>query len=226
MAITQLGVFDADGNGLVNPHAVGLWADDGTLLGSTTIPAGIAAPLVDGYRYAPITPVLIRPGHYPLFPLSARVAAEFSAGDADDFVTPIGGGFVDPVYPQYNYSGAYTWAFFGLGAGLPFPSGGWTTGQCQPEGYGCSAPPFYEVNFQFIVVATNPTNITFVISGNTLTLTWPADHLGWILQSQTNGSSVGLATNWVNIAGSGSSTQAVVNINPANPAVFFRLRSP
>jgi fibronectin-binding autotransporter adhesin len=75
-------------------------------------------------------------------------------------------------------------------------------------------------------IATNPTNITFSVSGSTLTLSWPSDHLGWILQSQTNSLNTGLTANWFDVAGSGSSTQAVVNINPANPTVFFRLRSP
>jgi len=75
-------------------------------------------------------------------------------------------------------------------------------------------------------VASNPTNIMFSLSGNTLTLSWPADHLNWILQSQTNSLSVGLSTNWVDVAGSGSSTQAVININGNNPSVFYRLRHP
>jgi autotransporter-associated beta strand protein len=75
-------------------------------------------------------------------------------------------------------------------------------------------------------IATNPTNITFSVSGSTLTLSWPFDHLGWILQSQTNSINVGLSANWFDVIGSGSSTQAVVNINPANPTVFYRLRSP
>jgi fibronectin-binding autotransporter adhesin len=75
-------------------------------------------------------------------------------------------------------------------------------------------------------VATNPTNITYTVSGNTLTLSWPADHQGWILQSQTNNLNAGLGANWVDVTGSGSTTQAVMNINPLNPTVFFRLRSP
>ena len=74
--------------------------------------------------------------------------------------------------------------------------------------------------------ATTPTPITVSVNGSTLTLSWPADHQGWILQSQTSTLGAGLSNNWVDVAGSGSSTQAVVNINPASPAVFFRLRSP
>src|SRR5208282_5369528 len=73
-------------------------------------------------------------------------------------------------------------------------------------------------------VAGNPTNITFSLSGNTLTLSWPSDHLGWILQSQTNGLGKGLSTNWVDVAGSGSSDTNVSTINQTNPAVFYRLR--
>ncbi len=75
-------------------------------------------------------------------------------------------------------------------------------------------------------VSNTPTNITSSVSGNQLTLSWPASHLGWVLQAQTNNLSVGLKANWVDVAGSGASTQAVMTINQANPTVFFRLRSP
>ena len=75
-------------------------------------------------------------------------------------------------------------------------------------------------------VATNPTNINATVSGGALTLTWPEDHLGWVLQSQTNNLNVGLATNWVDVGGSELSTTNVITINPANPGVFYRLREP
>jgi autotransporter-associated beta strand protein len=74
--------------------------------------------------------------------------------------------------------------------------------------------------------ASNPTNITASVSGRTLTLTWPEDHLGWILQSETNAASIGLGTNFVDVAGSSASTNAIFTINPLNPTVFFRLRHP
>ena len=75
-------------------------------------------------------------------------------------------------------------------------------------------------------MATNPTNITFSVTGNTLSLTWPADHLGWILQAQTNSLTTGISTNWVDVAGSGNSTSATITINPATPTAFYRLRTP
>jgi uncharacterized protein with beta-barrel porin domain len=74
--------------------------------------------------------------------------------------------------------------------------------------------------------AAYPTNLTYSVSGNTLTITWPATHLGWILQSQTNSLSIGIANNWVDVAGSQDVTQESMPINPANPAVFYRLRMP
>ena len=77
--------------------------------------------------------------------------------------------------------------------------------------------------------ANYPTNITATVAGNQLTLIWPTTHLGWILQSQTNALSVGLTTptnTWFDVIGSDSSNTNVININPANPTVFYRLRMP
>ncbi|HEU6448033.1 MAG TPA: autotransporter-associated beta strand repeat-containing protein [Verrucomicrobiae bacterium] len=75
-------------------------------------------------------------------------------------------------------------------------------------------------------IASNPTNIIFNVSGNTLTLSWPQDHLGWILQSQTNTLSSGLGTNWTDVPDSGSITSTNITVNPSNASVFFRLRYP
>ncbi|HEV2691609.1 MAG TPA: autotransporter-associated beta strand repeat-containing protein [Verrucomicrobiae bacterium] len=75
-------------------------------------------------------------------------------------------------------------------------------------------------------VNTNPTNITTVVSGNTLTLSWPADHLGWKLQVQTNSLATGLGTNWVTIPGSSGMTSTNIIINPANGSAFYRLTYP
>jgi hypothetical protein len=75
-------------------------------------------------------------------------------------------------------------------------------------------------------IASNPTNISFSVSGNTLMLSWPVDHLGWILQSQTNNLTVGINTNWADVAGSASVTSTNITMVPANPTVFYRLRMP
>jgi 4-phytase/acid phosphatase len=69
--------------------------------------------------------------------------------------------------------------------------------------------------------ADNPTNITASVSGNTLTIAWPADHLGWILQAQTNGLST---DQWFDLPGTGDVNAALITMDPANAAVFYRLR--
>lgn len=77
-----------------------------------------------------------------------------------------------------------------------------------------------------VLVNTNPTNIVTSVSGNQLTLSWPADHTGWELQAQTNGLGAGLGANWVPVTGSTTVNQLVVPMNPANGTVFYRLVYP
>jgi fibronectin-binding autotransporter adhesin len=65
------------------------------------------------------------------------------------------------------------------------------------------------------------------ISGNTLSLTWPAGQ-GWQLQSQTNNLSSGLSSNpadWSTVSDAGDGS-ASINMDPAQPAVFYRLTHP
>ena len=68
--------------------------------------------------------------------------------------------------------------------------------------------------------------LTNSVSGSTLTLSWPADHLGYSLQAQTNSLNSGLGTNWVTLPGSASVTTTNLPINNVNPTVFYRLVYP
>jgi hypothetical protein len=72
--------------------------------------------------------------------------------------------------------------------------------------------------------ANNPTNITATVSGGTVQLTWPGDHLGWTLQTN----SVGLAAtgSWFPVPGSASVTNITVTINHSLTNVFYRLAYP
>jgi fibronectin-binding autotransporter adhesin len=72
-------------------------------------------------------------------------------------------------------------------------------------------------------IPTTPTNITFSVSGNVLTLSWPLSYKGWTLQAQTNSLNIGLGTNWVNVPNSASVTSTNITMNPAAPTVFYRL---
>ena len=73
-------------------------------------------------------------------------------------------------------------------------------------------------------VNPTPPTLSSGVSGNQLTLSWPADRIGWSLQSQTNSRSVGLSTNWFDVAGSTTNNQVVIPIDPKNPTVFYRLQ--
>jgi|SRR6185369_13166778 hypothetical protein len=51
--VNYLGYYDKDGDGLANSHVVSLW-DGSTIIAQATIPAGTSAPLINGYRWAPL----------------------------------------------------------------------------------------------------------------------------------------------------------------------------
>lgn len=75
-------------------------------------------------------------------------------------------------------------------------------------------------------VSQTPPPLNFGISGNQLQFNWPADHLGWRLQMQTNSIDMGIGTNWVDVAGSTTTNQIIIPMDPANGSVFFRLIYP
>jgi autotransporter-associated beta strand protein len=78
-------------------------------------------------------------------------------------------------------------------------------------------------------VNTTPTNLTTSVSGNVLTLSWPADHIGWRLESQTNTLGNGLNINpaaWTPVPGSASVNTLNFTIDPASPTVFYRMVYP
>ena len=71
--------------------------------------------------------------------------------------------------------------------------------------------------------ATNALSLTASASANMVSLTWPTDHQGWILQVQTNGLS---ADRWFDVPGAAQVNSMDITEDPANPAVFYRLRRP
>jgi autotransporter-associated beta strand protein len=71
-----------------------------------------------------------------------------------------------------------------------------------------------------------PADITFAVSGGgtSLDLSWPATHLGQFLE--TNAVGVADAASWFEVPGSDASNTISIPINPDEPQVYFRLRSP
>jgi autotransporter-associated beta strand protein len=101
-------------------------------------------------------------------------------------------------------------------------------GVSQPLGiYNAANTPAYLAGTGSLLIGipTNPTNITFSVSANTLSLSWPSTYVGWILQ--TNSINVGVSNDWYDVPGSSTNNQLAFPMN--NPAVsneFFRLRYP
>ena len=135
----------------------------------------------------------------------------------------------------------YTWSFNNSAATNILASGG--TNNLSPISANLSVPTSSVGSGQLELTVTNAygTNITFVtlvspISTNpvpivpipeptsgTVLLTWPADHIGWQLQAQTNTVGVGLTKNWYNYNPSTGTNQVAVSINLTNGTVFYRL---
>ncbi len=76
------------------------------------------------------------------------------------------------------------------------------------------------------IVNTHSTNIVFSVTNNQLHLSWPADHTGWRLQTETNSLLTGISTNWVDVSGSTNVNQVTIPINLTNGSVFYRMVYP
>jgi hypothetical protein len=143
------------------------------------------------------------------------------------------------VYPQLNWAPgpitlASTMSFNSVPAGTYKLAVGLftSTNQAQPNfmigNQGRTANGWYVItNISLLNIAqpaTNPTNIAAVLSNGTLIISWPADHIGWTLQAQTNSLTTGLGTNWATVANSTTANQVNIPISQTNPATFFRLK--
>jgi autotransporter-associated beta strand protein len=94
-----------------------------------------------------------------------------------------------------------------------------------PQGVTLSFNPTNGVLSVASILPSSPTNLTYSVSAGAITLNWPASYTGWILQAQTNPPSVGITTNWVDVAGTASLDSLTLPISTTN-TVFFRLRHP
>jgi autotransporter-associated beta strand protein len=124
-----------------------------------------------------------------------NVGPALSAGDSFVLFSPVGSGNFDNVVLPVLHGGL-----------------GWTNNLASNGSIS-------------VIQAFNPgrTNITMNANGGNLTLSWPADRTGWVLQSQTNSLT---GTNWVSVPGSESTNQWVMPIDSSNGSVFFRLVLP
>lgn len=108
---------------------------------------------------------------------------------------------------------SYQGAFETITPATPGPGLAWNTSTLATDG-------------TLRIVSTAPVTMSNSRSGNLLSFSWPADHIGWRLQAQTNSSLVGLSTNWFTVPNSITNNQMTFPINPAVGSVFYRLVYP
>lgn len=73
-----------------------------------------------------------------------------------------------------------------------------------------------------IYTSTNPVNLGIQAQASALTLSWPLDHTGWRLQSQTNSLGIG----WFDVPGLPRTNVVIAPIDASNSTVFYRLVYP
>ena len=84
----------------------------------------------------------------------------------------------------------------------------------------------YTVNVTMQPSLTPPT-LASLVSGTTLTLSWPADRLGYTLQMKTNALNQGLnGGTWIPLSGSSAVTSTNLPVDKNSGTVFFRLVYP
>jgi hypothetical protein len=115
-------------------------------------------------------------------------------------------------FKLFTANNGYSGAFSSINPATPAADFAWNTNTLTADGT------------LRIFSTTQPNVTTEVVSGGTqLHLTWPTDHTGWILQSQTNAVNVGITTTWFDVPDSATTNRVFLPIDPANGSVFYRL---
>lgn len=76
------------------------------------------------------------------------------------------------------------------------------------------------------VISTSNSTVAAQLAGHQVTLSWPANNLGWLLQTQTNPPGKGITTNWMTVPGSSLTNLMNIPLNTNVGSVFYRLASP
>lgn len=71
-----------------------------------------------------------------------------------------------------------------------------------------------------------PPTLGHSLNGDLLTLSWPLNYRGWLLQAQTNSNVNGLGLNWFTVGASATTNAMSFSLNPGLENVLFRLHSP
>ena len=156
--VNYLGYYDQNGDGLANNHLVSLWDNNTqTIIASATVPAGTAAPLVNGYRWVQLpSTITLNYGSY------------YVIGAHTDGVD-LWGDFISNNSPDNGNNGQISWnsQYVQLGSGWEFTR----AGRYDSAGNYPSEPPnqsgsdaIYPVaNLGFdVVVVPEPASLTLM----------------------------------------------------------------
>ena len=117
------------------------------------------------------------------------------------------------IFDASSYTGSFASAVLpALDAGLA-----WDLSKLSVDGTIKVGPPS---------VNTSPTSLSAQVVGNSLDISWPADHTGWRLEGQTNAPNAGLTSNWFTVPGSTGTNRVIMTIDPSNGSVFYRIVYP
>jgi len=108
---------------------------------------------------------------------------------------------------------SYQGAFAALTPAIPGPGLAWNTNTLAIDG-------------TVRVVSTSPVTMSNSRLGDLFSFSWPADHIGWRLQGQTNAITVGLSNNWFNIPSSVVTNRITFTLDPTIGCAFYRLIFP
>jgi hypothetical protein len=113
-------------------------------------------------------------------------------------------------------SASYSGAFASITPTIPSPGLAWDGSTLTSDG-----------TLRILqTVSLTPANIGTFVNNGTLTLSWPVDHLGWRLQTQTNDFLTGLGTNWLDVPGSTLTNQMDFLMDATLGNVFYRMIFP
>jgi polygalacturonase len=124
-----------------------------------------------------------------------------------------GSGFSAGAYTLFNYGGTLGWGLPALGD--------------LPAGFGCAFDTNSAGRIKLRTTSLAPVTLSSEPAlGNQMRLFWPADHIGWRMQMQTNGPGVGLGANWFFVAASEQTNQIFLPVCGSCGSVFCRLVYP
>ena len=124
---------------------------------------------------------------------------------------PLAGGDVIQVFSSL---GSYSGGFSQIIPATPGTGLTWDTSTLATDG---------NVRVQSSGPPATPINFLYSLSANQLTLSWPSNYVGWVLQAQTNSVGIGITTNWVDVAGATNTNQVVIATGGTNGSAFYRM---